>query len=127
MSLIDREGPWIDIGVDVKGEIYEGLLERNASEVKSSAGQYFTPRPVIETIEKCVDPKIGETVSDPMDVRLDRETIELTCVSTGRLRNVLPPRLSGLFTKQLRVAQNVPETSIYKHVRQDVSHDAKTL
>lgn len=51
--------------MDVKGEIYEGLLERNASEVKSGAGQYFTPRPVIETIVQCVDPKIGETVCDP--------------------------------------------------------------
>ena len=65
VSLIDTEGPWIGLDVDVKGEIYEGLLERNASEVKSGAGQYFTPRPVIETIVKCVDPKIGETVCDP--------------------------------------------------------------
>jgi len=65
VSLIDKEGPWIGLEVDVKGEIYEGLLERNASEVKSGAGQYFTPRPVIETIVKCVDPKIGETVCDP--------------------------------------------------------------
>lgn len=65
VSLIDKEGPWIGIGVDVKGEIYEGLLERNASEVKSGAGQYFTPRPVIEAIVSCVDPKIGETVCDP--------------------------------------------------------------
>ncbi len=65
VSLIDKEGPWIGLGVDVKGEIYEGLLERNASEVKSGAGQYFTPRPVIETIVKCVNPKIGETVCDP--------------------------------------------------------------
>ncbi len=65
VSLIDKEGPWIGIGVDVKGEIYEGLLEKNASEVKSGAGQYFTPRPVIEAIVKCVDPHIGETVCDP--------------------------------------------------------------
>lgn len=65
VSLIDNEGPWIGIGVDVKGEIYEGLLERNASEVKSGAGQYFTPRPVIEAIVSCVDPRIGETVCDP--------------------------------------------------------------
>lgn len=50
VSLIDREGPWIGLGVDVKGEIYEGLLEKNAAEVKSGAGQYFTPRPVIEAI-----------------------------------------------------------------------------
>lgn len=65
VSLIDTEGPWTGLEVDVKGEIYEGLLEKNASEVKSGAGQYFTPRPVIETIVKCVDPKIGETVCDP--------------------------------------------------------------
>lgn len=65
VSLIDKEGPWIGHSVDVKGEIYEGLLERNASEVKSGAGQYFTPRPVIEAIVKCVDPAIGETVCDP--------------------------------------------------------------
>ena len=65
VSLIDKEGPWIGIGVDVKGEIYEGLLEKNASEVKSGAGQYFTPRPVIETIVKCIDPQIGETICDP--------------------------------------------------------------
>ena len=65
VSLIENEGPWIGLGVDVKGEIYEGLLERNASEVKSGAGQYFTPRPVIEAIVRCVDPKIGETVCDP--------------------------------------------------------------
>ncbi|MGO8003526.1 SAM-dependent DNA methyltransferase [Rhizobium ruizarguesonis] len=65
VSLIHKEGPWIGIGVDVKGEIYEGLLEKNASEVKSGAGQYFTPRPVIEAIVDCVAPKIGETVCDP--------------------------------------------------------------
>jgi type I restriction enzyme M protein len=65
VSLIDKEGPWIGHSVDVKGEIYEGLLERNATEVKSGAGQYFTPRPVIEAIVKCVDPKIGEKICDP--------------------------------------------------------------
>lgn len=65
VSLINKEGPWIGIGVDVKGQIYEGLLEKNASEVKSGAGQYFTPRPVIDAIVECVAPKIGETVCDP--------------------------------------------------------------
>ncbi|BAW80124.1 DNA methyltransferase [Candidatus Nitrosoglobus terrae] len=65
VSLIDTEGPWIGLKVDIKGEIYEGLLERNASEVKSGAGQYFTPRPVIEAIVACIQPKIHETVCDP--------------------------------------------------------------
>ena len=63
--MIDSEGPWIGHGVDVKGHIYEGLLEKNASEVRSGAGQYFTPRPVIDAIVECVSPKIRETVCDP--------------------------------------------------------------
>ncbi|MGB0722300.1 MAG: type I restriction-modification system subunit M [Gammaproteobacteria bacterium] len=64
VSLIDGE-TWIGIGVDVKGAIYEGLLEKNASEVKSGAGQYFTPRPLIDAMATVVNPRIGETVHDP--------------------------------------------------------------
>lgn len=64
VSLIDAE-TWIGIGVDVKGAIYEGLLERNAAEVKSGAGQYFTPRPLINAMVAVIDPRIGETVHDP--------------------------------------------------------------
>ena len=64
VSLIDAE-TWIGIGVDVKGEIYEGLLEKNAGEVKSGAGQYFTPRPLINAIVDVMDPRIGESVHDP--------------------------------------------------------------
>jgi type I restriction enzyme M protein len=64
VSLIDNE-TWIGIGVDVKGSIYEGLLEKNAAEVKSGAGQYFTPRPLIDVMTKLIDPRIGETVHDP--------------------------------------------------------------
>ena len=64
VSLIDAE-TWIGIGVDVKGAIYEGLLEKNAAEVKSGAGQYFTPRPLIEAMVTVINPRIGETVHDP--------------------------------------------------------------
>jgi len=64
VSLIDAE-TWIGIGVDVKGAIYEGLLEKNAAEVKSGAGQYFTPRPLINAMVEVIDPHIGETVHDP--------------------------------------------------------------
>ncbi len=64
VSLIDAE-TWIGIGVDVKGEIYEGLLEKNAGEVKSGAGQYFTPRPLINAIVDVMAPRIDETVHDP--------------------------------------------------------------
>jgi type I restriction enzyme M protein len=64
VKLIDEE-TWHGLPVDVKGEIYEGLLERNAAEVKSGAGQYFTPRPLIEAIVELVEPEPGRTVCDP--------------------------------------------------------------
>ena len=46
VQMIDREN-WVSMSTDVKGEIYEGLLQKNAEDVKSGAGQYFTPRPLI--------------------------------------------------------------------------------
>jgi len=64
VSLIDGE-TWMGLNMDVKGTIYEGLLERNAGEVKSGAGQYFTPRPVIQAMVDVIDPEPGETVCDP--------------------------------------------------------------
>jgi len=64
VSLIDGE-TWIGLDVDVKGAIYEGLLERNAAEVKSGAGQYFTPRPLIQAMVDVVRPGPDETVHDP--------------------------------------------------------------
>ena len=64
VSLIGGE-TWMGLNVDVKGTIYEGLLERNAGEVRSGAGQYFTPRPLIEVITQLVDPTPTETVHDP--------------------------------------------------------------
>lgn len=64
VSLIDGE-EWLGVDVDVKGTIYEGLLERNAGEVKSGAGQYFTPRPLIQAMVDAMDPAVGETICDP--------------------------------------------------------------
>lgn len=64
VQLIDAE-TWMGLDVDVKGTIYEGLLERNAGEVKSGAGQYFTPRPLIEAIVEVMDPEPAESVHDP--------------------------------------------------------------
>lgn len=64
VTLIGAE-TWMGLNVDVKGTIYEGLLERNAGEVKSGAGQYFTPRPLIDVITQLVDPEPDETVHDP--------------------------------------------------------------
>jgi len=64
IELINAE-KWLGLDVDLKGEIYEGLLRKNAEDVKSGAGQYFTPRPLIKAIVECVRPKPGETICDP--------------------------------------------------------------
>ena len=56
---------WIMLGADVKGDIYEGLLERNAEDTKSGAGQYFTPRSLIQAMVECVRPEPGKTIADP--------------------------------------------------------------
>lgn len=56
---------WSGLSGDVKGDAYEGLLDKNARDTKSGAGQYFTPRPLIEAIVACVDPRPGEVVCDP--------------------------------------------------------------
>ena len=56
---------WMGLSVDTKGAIYEGLLERNAAEVKSGAGQYFTPRPLIDAIVTVMDPQPGQSIHDP--------------------------------------------------------------
>jgi len=63
-DLIDRE-QWVLLGADVKGDAYEGLLERNAQDTKSGAGQYFTPRPLIDAMVAVVAPRPGETIIDP--------------------------------------------------------------
>jgi type I restriction enzyme M protein len=64
LTLIDGE-TWIGLGVDVKGEIYEGLLEKNAQDTKSGAGQYFTPRPLIQAMVDVMRPALGQTICDP--------------------------------------------------------------
>ena len=56
---------WVVLGADVKGDIYEGLLERNAEDTKSGAGQYFTPRALIRAMVACVRPEPGRTIADP--------------------------------------------------------------
>jgi len=65
--LIDmvNETQWVTMGADVKGDIYEGLLERNAEDTKSGAGQYFTPRALIRAMVECVRPEPGKTIADP--------------------------------------------------------------
>ena len=63
-DLIDRE-TWTALSADVKGDAYEGLLEKNAQDVKGGAGQYFTPRPLIQAIVDVMVPRPGESIGDP--------------------------------------------------------------
>ncbi len=62
--MIDKE-QWSMMGADVKGKIYEGLLEKNAEDTKSGAGQYFTPRALIKAMVECVRPEPKKTIADP--------------------------------------------------------------
>src|SRR5947207_1773534 len=64
VDLIDRES-WLTLDADVKGDAYEGLLEKNAEDVKTGAGQYFTPRPLIRAIVEVMQPEPGMTICDP--------------------------------------------------------------
>jgi type I restriction enzyme M protein len=64
MQMIDTEN-WSSLDVDVKGDAYEGLLARNAEDVRGGAGQYFTPRPVIRAIVQVMRPEPMMLISDP--------------------------------------------------------------
>jgi type I restriction enzyme M protein len=64
VELIDKE-LWLSLEVDVKGDAYEGLLEKNAADVKGGAGQYFTPRALINAIVEVMTPQSGMKIHDP--------------------------------------------------------------
>ena len=64
IALINAE-QWVLMGVKDKGDIYEGLLEKNAEDTKSGAGQYFTPRPLIKCMVECLRPEPMRTIADP--------------------------------------------------------------
>lgn len=65
--LIDmvNDTDWVVLGADTKGTIYEGLLEKNAEDTKSGAGQYFTPRSLIKAMVECMRPEPMQTIADP--------------------------------------------------------------
>ncbi len=64
VHLIDDEN-WVVLGADVKGDIYEGLLKKNAEDIKSGAGQYFTPRALIKAMVECLKPEPNKSIADP--------------------------------------------------------------
>jgi len=64
VDLIDREN-WMTMGADVKGDAYEGLLQKNAEDIKTGAGQYFTPRPLIKAMVEVMRPDPDMRICDP--------------------------------------------------------------
>ncbi len=64
IDMVDKE-KWSMMGADLKGKIYEGLLEKNAEDTKSGAGQYFTPRALIRAMVACVRPEPMKNICDP--------------------------------------------------------------
>ena len=64
VQLIDAES-WVGMDADTKGDLYEGLLQKNAEDTKSGAGQYFTPRALIQAIVECVRPEPMKSIADP--------------------------------------------------------------
>lgn len=64
VDLIDQER-WMILDADVKGDAYEGLLQKNAEDVKTGAGQYFTPRALIKAIVEVMQPEPDMSIADP--------------------------------------------------------------
>ena len=65
LIMLTNDETWVGLGIDVKGDIYEGLLQKNAEDTKSGAGQYFTPRPLIRAVVDVMRPEPGMTICDP--------------------------------------------------------------
>jgi len=64
IDMIEKE-TWLGLSVDVKSDTYEGLLQKNAEDIKTGAGQYFTPRPLIDAIVNVMQPEPGMGIIDP--------------------------------------------------------------
>ena len=101
---------WRGLAPDVKGDAYEGLLEKNAQDTKSGAGQYFTPRPLIEAIVDCVGPCLGETICDPAC-----GTAGFLLAAHDHLRrtntNMTPEQETELATRSIRGVELVEEVA----------------
>lgn len=64
VQMIDAEN-WVGMDADTKGDLYEGLLQKNAEDTKSGAGQYFTPRALIQAMVACMRPQPMKSIADP--------------------------------------------------------------
>jgi type I restriction enzyme M protein len=65
LIMLINDETWVGLDIDIKGEIYEGLLQKNAEDTKSGAGQYFTPRELIKAMVEVMQPAPDTTIYDP--------------------------------------------------------------
>ncbi len=94
ISLIDEQ-TWLGLNIDVKGAIYESLLQRNATESKGGAGQYFTPRPLIKAIVEVMQPSYTTTIFDPACGTGGFLLAAFEYVKTGKLNKGQLQKLKG--------------------------------
>lgn len=78
ITMIDEE-QWLIMDGDVKGAIYESILEKNGQDKKSGAGQYFTPRPLIQAMVDCINPQMGKRFVTRLVERVD-SCLQLTII-----------------------------------------------
>ena len=105
VDLIDRES-WMTMDADVKGDAYEGLLQKNAEDTKTGAGQYFTPRPLIRAVVEVMRPTPGMTElsgrSGQQPCRRWSSTVDCRCID---VRSDVGPRTTvGARSSKLDVA-----------------------
>lgn len=108
VSMIDGEhgsNTWLSLDTDVKGAIYEGILEKNGRDSKSGAGQYFTPRPLISAMTDIMKPQIGEVVIDPA---CGTSGFLLAAYDAMRTQTNDAEKLGRLKTKELHGYDNTP-------------------
>ncbi len=95
-DLIGQEH-WSSTGTDITGDAYESLLAKGASDKGSGAGQYFTPRALIQAMVDVIDPSIADTVVDPAPTCHDHTTTRATPAATAagspRSRGTGPARV----------------------------------
>jgi type I restriction enzyme M protein len=107
IQMIDSE-EWSRLDLDVKGEVYEGLLARNADDVRGGAGQYFTPRPVIRAIVQVMMPEPKMQISDPA---CGTGGFLLAAFEYLKVRTTTPREGTHLRTKTLHGVDLVPNVA----------------
>ena len=107
IQMIDSE-EWSVLDFDVKGEVYEGLLARNADDVRGGAGQYFTPRPVIRAIVEVMRPTAKMRIADPA---CGTGGFLLAAFEFLKERTSNPQEASYLRTRTLRGTDLVPNVA----------------